>query len=495
MKDSGDEMLKPEEIKQFIDQDRASTKKKFARTGQRYYEAEHDIKDYRIFFFDAEGKLKEDKAKSNIKIPHPFFTEIVDQIVPYLIPGDRPFIKSDTPELQELLDTYFDEDFVAELSEVLTGTQAKGFDYMFAHKSSEDGRTHFQAADSIGVVECEAKHTSDKKDYTIYWYVDRIDKDGNQIINIRVYDDKLVYFFTRINDGEITPDKSSGEAQEPHAVYTIGKKSYGESYGVIPFFRLDNNKKQQSSLKPIKDLIDDYDMMNAGLSNNIQDTNEALYVVKGFQGDNLDELMQNIRAKKHIGVDEEGGVDVKTVDIPVEARKAKMEIDEKNIYRFGMALNTAGLKDTNATTNLAIKTAYSLLDLRSTKLEKRLKPFLRKIIKVVLDEINAENGTEYQQKHVYFDFEREIPTNAQENAQIELTEAQRKQTEITTLLNLSTHIDNETLLQLICEQLDIDYNDIKDKVPKEDDSADPFKVQSALDAVVVDEPVGGDVIE
>jgi ACT domain-containing protein len=108
---------------------------------------------------------------------------------------------------------------------------------------------------------------------------------------------------------------------------------------------------------------------------------------------------------------------------------------------------------------------------------------------------SQENGTEYQQKHVYFDFEREIPTNAQENAQIELTEAQRKQTEITTLLNLSTHIDNKTLLQLICEQLDIDYNDIKDKVPKEDDSADPFKVQSALDAVVVDEPDGGGVIE
>lgn len=63
--------------------------------------------------------------------------------------------------------------------------------------------------------------------------------------------------------------------------------------------------------------------MNAGLSNNIQDTNEALYVVRGFQGDNLDELMVNIKAKKHIGVDDEGGIDIKTVDIPVEARKRR----------------------------------------------------------------------------------------------------------------------------------------------------------------------------
>jgi hypothetical protein len=42
----------------------------------------------------------------------------------------------------------------------------------------------------------------------------------------------------------------------------------------------------------------------------------------------------------------------------------------------------------------------------------------------------------------------------------------------------------------------VDYEEIKDKIPKEDDSADPFKVQSALDAVQVeDDPDGGGVIE
>ena len=76
-------MLKVEEIKQFIDQDAASTKKRFAKVGQRYYEAEHDIKDYRVFFIDADGQVKEDKTKSNIKISHPFFTELVDQAVQY----------------------------------------------------------------------------------------------------------------------------------------------------------------------------------------------------------------------------------------------------------------------------------------------------------------------------------------------------------------------------------------------------------------------------
>jgi len=126
-----------------------------------------------------------------------------------------------------------------------------------------------------------------------------------------------------------------------------------------------------------------------------------------------------------------------------QARRIKLELDEKNIYRFGFGLNLSGMKDTAATTNIAIKAAYSLLDLRCSKLEIRLKQFLRKLIKVVLQEVNKANGTDYQMKDVYFDFAHEIMSNAQENAQIELVEAQRKQAEIATLLNLAPHMDNE----------------------------------------------------
>jgi SPP1 family phage portal protein len=475
-------MITPSEIAQFIQNDSASTKKRLAKVGLDYYEGRHDIRNYKIFYIDASGEVKEDKTKSNIRISHPFFTEIVDQIVPYLLSGEDGFVKSDDPALQGYLDEYFNnnDEFMAELADTITGVQAKGFDWMFA-KRDENGKTCFQWADCMGVVECEPKYTSDHRAYIIYWYEDRTDKDGNKIYNIRVYDDAGVYFFTRVNEGGIIPDKTVKPNPQPHSTYQDGNPG-GLSYGFIPFFRMDNNKKQVSALPPVKDLIDDYDLMNAGLSNNIQDTNEALYVVRGFQGDNLDELMTNIRAKKHIGVDEDGGVDVQTVDIPVEARKTKMEVDEKNIYRFGFALNTAGLKDTAATTNLAIQSAYSLLELRAKKLENRLKPFLRKLVGVVLAEVNEENGTDYQQKDVYFEFEREIPTNAQEIAQIELVEAQRKQTEITTILNLAGTIDDETKLQLICEQLDLDFTEVKDKVPKPEENA-TAEAQAALGGI------------
>lgn len=484
-------MLSVSEIKTFIDADAASNKKRLARIGERYYEADHDIKNYRVFFVDADGNLKEDKYKSNIKINHAFFTEIVDQQVQYMLSGKDGFVRSDNPDLQAELDAYFNdnEDFTAEFTELLTGAISQGCSYLYAYKA-EDDRTAFQCADNLGVIEVKAKETDDHCDYVIYWRIDRIGKDNKAIKRIMVWDDSQCHYFVQENDGEIKPDTEEKLNPRPHTVYRQDgdNNTYFEGYGMIPFFRLDNNRKQFSGLKPIKELIDDYDLMACGLSNNIQDTNEALYVVSGFEGDNLDELMTNIRTKKHIGVSEEGGVEIRTVEIPTQARQTKLELDEKNIYRFGMAFNSAQLGDGNIT-NIVIKSRYALLDLKCNKLEIRVKQFMRKLLKLILAEINEREGTDYQQKDVYFVFDREIMTNASDNAQIELTDAQKKQTEIGTLLNLAQHLDNETLMQNICEVLDIDYNEIKDKLPAPVED-DPYAAPpSPIDAI------GGGVVE
>ena len=202
-------MLSTSEIKRFIDEDNASERKKFARKGESYYLGDHDIKDFRLFYYNNDGKLVEDKTRSNVKIPHPFFTELVDQATQYILSGDG-FIKSDIPELQTELDRYFndDEDFIAELSEALTGCQAKGFEYMFAYKNAEN-RTVFQCADSIGVIEVRAKDTDSNTEHIIYWYVDRIGKEQKKIKRIQVWDANEVAYYVQVDNGEIEVDKSN----------------------------------------------------------------------------------------------------------------------------------------------------------------------------------------------------------------------------------------------------------------------------------------------
>lgn len=489
-------MLTIEEIRTFLDEDAVSELKKKAIEGQRYYEGVHDILDFRMFYWNADGELVEDKTRSNAKIPHPFLTELVDQAVQHILSGECGIVKSDEPQLQGFLDDYINdnETFTAELAETMTGMQAKGFDYMYSYVG-EDDKLHFENADCLGVVEVEGRFADDGKDQCIYKYVDRVDKENHLQFKILVIDDQYTYYYKQQDDGEITEDEEAAINPKPHRIYEKDGKLYTktDSEGFLPFWRLDNNKKKTSLLKAVKALIDDYDIMASSLTNNLIDFDTPIHVVKGFQGDNLDELQQNLKTKKLIGVDEDGGVEVHTVDVPYQARVAKLELDEKNIYKFGMGLNLAGLKDTAATTNIAIKAAYSLLELRCAKMIIQIKQFLRKILKVIIAEVNDQNGTDYQLSQVYFTFEPEIMSNAQENAQIALTEAQEQQTRINTLLGLATYLDNETLMQNICEILDIDYEEIKSKLPDPDDAANQIAVgKEGLGGI---EPDGGGVGE
>ncbi len=482
-------MLTESEIKRFIEDDALSDKKRMANVGQRYYDAEHDILNYRLFYYNSDGVLVEDKARANSRICHPFFTELVDQLAAYVLAFDEnPIRAKDTADgLQEHLDMYFDDEFWSEIQELIIGTNVKGFEYLYAFKNAEN-RLAFRCADSLGVVEVRAKDTDNNCEYIIYWYVERIGKDKKLIKRIEVYDKDQIWFYNQVDNGHIVLDEDVENNPVPNVLWKDKKTGtlYGDSLGFIPFWRLDNCRKQVSGLKPIKALIDDYDLMECGLSNNLQDFDKPIHLVKGFEGDNLDELQQNIMTKKILGVDEHGGLDILTVDVPYQARKTKADEDEKNIYRFGMGFNSAQSGDGNIT-NVVIRSRYTLLDLKANKLIKRLKRFLKVIIRVVLDEINRNNGTDYQYSDVIVEFNPIIPTNEQEDAQIAFTEAQTEQMRINSILNAATVIGDEETLKAMCGILDLDFDELKGQLEQLKESQNTADAVNLLEGVVTDE--------
>lgn len=461
-------MLTGAEIKKLIDDDFNSSKKRLARIGQRYYDGKHDILNYKMYYYNSEGELIEDTIRSNIKICHPFFTELVDQCVQHMLSGKGPLVKSDIIDLQKKLNLRFGNAFKTELSDTLTDLCCGGFGYMYAYKNAKDITT-FTYAEALGVVEVREKETDDKTSYKIYWYVDRVDKTKNIVIKrIQVWDDKNVYYFMQQNDGEVVKDNNEPINPRPHIVYEIDGEEgkFGDSLGYIPFFRIDSNRKQTSHLAPVKAIIDDYDLMACGLSNNLQDVSDAIYVVKGFKGDNLDELIQNTKQKKAIGVGENGDVDIKTVNLPYDARVKKLDIDKEDIYHFGMGFNPTQVGDGNIT-NIVIQSRYALLEIKCNKLQPRVKALLDELVKIALDEINAQDGTDYTIDDIEYDFTRETMINASDNANIEKTKAETQQIKLTTILNAAAQLDNDTILKAICELLELDYEEIKDKIPKE----------------------------
>lgn len=486
-------MLNPKDIKALIDADRNSERRQLAEVGQRYYEAKHDILAFRMFYYNDDSELVEDTTSANTRIPHPFFTELADQLAPYMLSFEENPIRAklkDTEaaaDLQDHLDAYFDDDFWSEIGDLITGSYVKGVEYLYAYKN-EDDRLAFQCADSMGVVEVRAKDTDAGVACMLYWYTDRIDKGKKKINRIQVHtSDSITFYVQSGENGRVVLDDEMQPNPRPNVVYTDSEgKRYGKPLGFIPFWPLPLNKKRVPGLMPIKCIIDDYDMMKCGLSNNLQDFDHPIYAVKGFDGHDFTELAKNLRTKKMVGTGEQGSIDVVAVEIPVEARRANLEEDEKNIYKFGMGFNASQVGDGNIT-NVVIRSRYTLLDLKADKVEKILKKMLKKnVIPVVLDEINAEHGTAYQPGDVEIKFERIIPTNESEDIENEYKKAQTKELQLNAILNAATNIGDEATLEAICDVMDWDLNKIKAKIKKAQEET-PEAAEAILQQVVTDD--------
>ncbi len=462
--------LTVQEISDILARDSSSPRKAQARVGERYYNGDNDILKHRIFYFDGDGELVEDRFASNVRISHAFFPELVDQKVDYLISPRERHVRSADEHLDAFLAPYFDEAFNAALAEACRDASKNGFGYLYAY-TAEDGTSRFDCAEALGVAEVRERSSASDCDYVVYRYIDHVDYGATEVERVQVWDDTWTWYFAG-TDGSLAPDTDVPENPKAHRQWTDERGGeFYSGFACIPFWRIDNNRRQISDLAPVKAIIDDYDLMKCGLSNNLEDLTEGYVVVKGYSGDDgsLTEMITNLRRKRHVGVSEDGDVDIRTVQIPYDARKANMDTDRENIYQFGMGLNTAGLADTSATTNMAIKAAYALLDLKCNRFETQLRAALSQMVAFVIDEINRFEGTAYDQSDVEVSFERIVMTNAQDTAQTALIEAQEQQTRVATLLNAATVYGDEAVLEAVCAVLDLDADEVGTMLPSDED--------------------------
>lgn len=126
----------------------------------------------------------EDEQRSNIKISHPFFTELVDQCAQYMLSGDDYIVKSDNPKLQTELNKYFDDEFMMEINDLITYAKIEGDSFLY-RQMGDDFRSHFKFADGLNVVEVPSKYASDKKDHIIYHYYWKTEKNNKVVSKIK----------------------------------------------------------------------------------------------------------------------------------------------------------------------------------------------------------------------------------------------------------------------------------------------------------------------
>ena len=456
-----DTLISKETILRFLKNDKVSTFKTQARKARQYYEGRHDIKDYQMFYFDADGELVHDIYRTNTKISHPFFRVLVQQCVEYLLGGRSEFVLSHDQTLQKHLNNYFDDEMREELKHLITSLQIDGTGYIYRYLS-EDGRSKFEAAQGLNVIEISEKLSGDGNNYFIYHYDEKILNKGEEVIvtRVQVWTEHETYFFV-VKGNKIERDNEQELNPRPHVVFFENNECYYDSFGEIPFYRLDNHNKM-SDLRLVKDMIDDYDLHSCSITNDLQDFSSAIYFVRGLQGeDDLNKLQINLKSKKIAGLpNAESGIEVKTIEVPFQGRKAKMDENKSNIYHYGFGFNPDQTGGGNIT-NVVVRSRYGQLSLKCNFIESKLRTLMKKLIQIAINEINAELETGYTLNDVEINFERSIVTCEVDDADKEVKLSTAKKTQVETLLKLTELLGENKVLELVGNVLDIDVSDVE----------------------------------
>jgi hypothetical protein len=112
---------------------------------------------------------------------------------------------------------------------------------------------------------------------------------------------------------------------------------------------------------------------------------------------------------------------------------------------------------------------------------------LKKIIRIVINEINVVNGTDYQYSDVYIHFDRIIPTNDKENAEIAKIEAETEQIKIRNILDAAVYLGDEEVLKALCDILGADFDELKGQLEKLNEAQNTADAKALLDTVPTDE--------
>lgn len=328
-----------------------------------------EILRYQKFIFDVAGCKHKDVISPNNKLCSGFFPQFITQQNQYLLGNGVQFEK---PETKTRLGKRFDTE-LQKLGRCAL-LHGKAFGYW---------------ADRLHVFPVtEFVPLYDETDGTLkagirFWQVD-----SDKPLNITLYEADGYTQYISKNNGkpEITAEK------QPYIVRMEQSEAFGaqvvgtENYSTLPIKQLNGNPNQQSELVGIRGQIDAYDRIKSGFANDMDMANFVYWLLKNSGGMTDKELTSFVQRVKNIGVvvaeDESAVPEMKTQDIPYQARQVYLEKLEKDLYRDFGALDVTVLQGGQKTAT-EIQAAYLPVDLKADMYEYELVEFVQSILELL----------------------------------------------------------------------------------------------------------------
>lgn len=380
-------------------------------TGADYYNNKNDILDREITYWD-DGTEQTDETAANNQLPHNWHKLLVDQKANYLVGKPITFNPNETSkegeqateseQFVEKVNEVLGEQFNDDIWELTKGASNKGVEWLhpYLNSNAEFDYVVIDAKEFIPIWD-----TRKQKEIVagIRYYL--LTVNGEQRIKAEYWTRENVTHYLENEEGTLVKDE-----EKPHFKYNGEPQNWGK----VPFIPFKNNEEMHSDLKQYKDLVDSYDRNVSDLDNNLEEIQEAVYVVKNYAGQGAQEFKDNLRYFKYINVEGDGDVKTITLEIPVKAKKELLDRLEENIYTMGQGVNTKTDKFGNNPTGIALKFMYALLDLKADKTERKFKRAIRDFLWFIAGYLSYAEKKDYDYKSVQITFNKSMLINEAE---------------------------------------------------------------------------------
>ncbi len=421
-------------LKYIINHDINSAQKKNMQLGERYYNGEHDIlqKDFtssRILENDETTgeqhyKLFRNVNRSNHKNINAFLKILVDQKTAYLV-SKEPTIRvagaennAEKKAYEKVLCDFSDDTFNEMLQDLVTGASNKGFETIHIYYDSY-GKLQYCIVPANEVIAIYDTNNQKELQEVIRYYDIVVVENGQEYThkkvewwtkhNVTYYIEKEKNLYMRDSNVKINPS--------PHwwSVTNLDgfdKKRQAHSWGRVPFLILKNNRNSTTDLEHIKGLIDAYDLISSEGTNNFLDLVELYWVIAGYGGETAHAIAKRLQINKAVHIsDASGKVEAKQIELPIAGRLEYLKMLRKDIFHFGMGIDTDSDKFGNAPSGVSLKFQYTLLDQKAGNMISKLKKVIKELLWFVTDDYNRIHETNYNAEDIIVDINKNIITN------------------------------------------------------------------------------------
>lgn len=346
---------------------------------RRYYRGENTTIMQRLqWFFNGSGQREVDKFKANNRVCSDFFNKIVKQENSYLL-GNGVTVDD---KIKDNMPRRFDVRIQNAGEEALISGVSWGYCFI-----NSKGNFDIDIWRGDEVVPFYDERTGAIRAVARFW---QITTDKPMFVELYEEDGKTE--FATDQNGVLQEIEAKTPYKIEKTVDILGEtiSGYG-NFSVLPVFPLWGNGMKRSSLTiSLKSKIDLYDIIMSDFGNNLEDAQDVYWVLKNYSGQDMGEFLADYKYYKSIKVEDDGGAEAHTLEVPYEARETALSILRKQIYDGAMALDTSILSG-GSLTNVAIKANMMDLDLKTDDFENQVFEFLYNVFDLYCEFANIPN--------------------------------------------------------------------------------------------------------